>query len=349
MPGTTLNGPQRAALLVAAMDKETARGLLRHMSDEAVDRLREAAQDMKGEPVDKQAKIAILRDYLRATRESGFLVGDAEVRFRDCVDGLGGSEPSSDAGGEHSSDDGDDEAADEQELSPVRRLAEHTNPEELAQVLEQESARCGAVVVGLLPPEKTGEVLEELPPHTRKEVVDRSLRCDDVPPELARELAEGVLSRLRQNSTRGGGTGREERISRLAFMFGSLEDEERKEAMEQLRQQEPEMAQEVQRKMFAFEDLEWVERRSLQDLLGRMEPSTLAVAIKGASRDMEDVILGNISSRMQEEVQEERELAGSVPLSKAEEAREKVMDEARRMNEEGELEFVGAQGDEYVE
>jgi flagellar motor switch protein FliG len=231
----------------------------------------------------------------------------------------------------------------------VQRLAEHTDPEELAEVIAQESTRCAAVIASLLPPEKSGEVLEELPPRRRKEVVDRSLQCEDVPPELARELAEGVLSRLQEKSSRSRGTGREERISRLAFMFGSLEDEERKEAMEQLREQEPDVAQEVQRKMFAFEDLEWVERRSLQDLLGRMEPSTLALAIKGASRDMEEVILENISTRMQEEVQEERELAGSVPLSKAEEAREKVMDEARRMSEDGELEFAGTQGDEYVE
>jgi len=349
MSANTLNGPQRAALLVAAMDKETARGLLRNMSEEAVNRLKEAAQDMKGEPVGKETKISILRDYLRATRESGFLVGDAEVRFQDCVDGLASSDHEAASGEKEDSAQQGDEPSTEGEPSPVRSLAEHADADELAEVISQESTRCGAVVVGLLPPEKTGEVLEELPPQKRKEIVDRSLQREEVPPELARELAEGVLSRLQQKSFRGEGTAREERISRLAFMFGSLEDEARKEEMETLREQEPDIAQEVQRKMFAFEDLEWVERRSLQDLLGRMEPSTLAVAIKGASRDMEEVILNNISSRMQEEVQEERELAGSVPLSKAEEAREKVMDEARRMNEDGELEFVGTQGDEYVE
>ncbi len=349
MGATALTGPQKAALLVAAMDKETARGLLRNMSEKAVNRLKEAAQDMKGEQVGKETKISILRDYLRAIRESGFLVGDAGVRFQDCVDGLAASEKEGASGENEESEREDGEAPTEEEPSPVRTLGELTEADVLAEVISQESTRCGAVVVGMLPPEKTGEVLEELPPQKRKKIVDRSLQSEEVPPELTRELAEGVLSRLQQKSFRGGGTSREEKISRLAFMFGSLEDEERKGAMEQLREQDPDIAQEVQRKMFAFEDLEWVERRSLQDLLGRMEPSTLALAIKGASRDMEEVILNNISSRMQEEVQEERELAGSVPLSKAEEAREKVMDEARRMNEDGELEFVGTQGDEYVE
>ena len=341
-----LNGPQRAAMLVAAMDRDTASALLEHMSEDAVNRLEKAVRSLKNQPVGKDQKISILRDYLQATRESGFVVGDAEVRLQNCVRGASAAQDEEPVESEETEGQEGDEG---EPAGPVRQLVEEAEPAELADVIAGESLRCGAVVMELLPPEKTGEVLEELSPEKRSEVVNRTLETGRVRPEVAREIASGVLSRLHQSTSPTGGMRREERISRLAFMFGSLEDEERKEAMEQLREQEPEVADEVQRKMFAFEDLEWVEERSLQNLLGRMEPGTLALALKGASSDIEQVIMDNISSRMQDEVQEERELAGSVPLSKAEEAREEVMTEARQMNNEGELEFVGGEGDEYVE
>jgi flagellar motor switch protein FliG len=140
----------------------------------------------------------------------------------------------------------------------------------------------------------------------------------------------------------------EKRAAELAEMIASLDKESQERVLSRLSEDDPQMAAEVERAMFSFDDLMNVGARSMQELLRNVEVPLIAMALKGATPAVEKKFADNLSARARERVREEREMAGRVPMSQVEQAREEIMDIARRMYRQGDI--VVETGDEqYVE
>ena len=356
-----LNGAQRAAMLISALDEQKATALLEQMSEKSLQRLREAALSLEGVSIIQEEKLRTVTGFLRAQRESALFVGDVSSRFQRTFQKALGREPEVDsaeakpATGEAQGDSEETgDKAERQESSEtcqkvsdlVRGVPEH----ELAKVLSQESARCGAVLLSALPGESAGLLLNRLEPEKRESIAERMVGMGEVQQEIVMEIARGFQSRLHATES-GTGTGsEEERMDELANMVSRLESESQKRVLISVQEADPDRAEQIERRIFAFEDLVNVEERCLQELLRDVEPSTIAVAIKGVPDQLEEVITGNLSERVAEQVEEERELAGRVPLSEAREARDEIRKKAREMDQAGSLYFrSGGQQEEFVE
>ena len=345
-------------MLVSALDEKRAQKVLEQMSQESIRALRNAAEELQSAEIGRREKLETISSFLREQRGSPFFVGNPRTRFEKMLDEAVDqrqepqNQPAEAAGDQARTEtteeeEGDNESVITEELEESIREAPN---EDVAALLNQESVRCAAVILGVLPGDMGGKLLNLLDEEKREQIAQRLLTMDQVPEAIRQEITHGFQERLREAQFGGSASSEEERLDRLANMVGGLESDSQKRVLANIQERDPELAEEIERRIFAFKDLVNVERRSLQNLLGRVDASTLAIAIKGAPDEVEEVIEENLSQRALEQVNEERELAGSVPVSEANEARDEIMEIAREMDRDGELDYSSGQGEEeFVE
>ncbi len=343
-------------MLVSALDEEKASTLLDHISEESLQELRQAADELDPGQVSRRDKLHTVASFLHGQRDTPFLLGNPHARFQHILDeAVGGEEDLAEEAGNGASEgsqEGQEESGGQADVAAdLEGAIREASASDMSTLLNQESVRCAAVLLNSLSGGLAGEVLNMLEPDRRELIAQRLCTMDQVPQEVTNEVTETFLERLHESQAGGGSSSSEgERLDRLAEMISGLEGDSQKKLLEKMQRTDPELAEEIERRIFAFEDLVDVGKRSLQTLLGKMESNTIAIAIKGASDELEEIITDNLSQRVLEQVNEERELAGSVPKSEAMEARDEIMRVAREMDREGELEFVaGSQEEEFVE
>ena len=118
--------------------------------------------------------------------------------------------------------------------------------------------------------------------------------------------------------------------------------------MEKLGKDLPDAATEIQSLMFVFEDLIGIADRDMQKVLGELDKADLVLALKTSSPELSNKILGNLSKRARETMEEEIQMLGPKPLSEVEEAQKKIVESIRSMEERGELQINRGGGEEFV-
>jgi flagellar motor switch protein FliG len=330
-------------MLVMSLKEEQAAALLQNMSDGSLAKLLKAAESLDVAKIGDEEKRQALHGFFVKQRKGGFFLGNADERFRKVLARAKGEEGVRQifAGPEGA------EARAEEEKSPTE-LVEALPEEQIASLLSNESPRCAAVVLGCLPGQKAGRVLNMIEEEHREAIVGRIITSENVPPEVAEEVMAGFKEKLEQMAPGEERASEEQRAQELAGMIATLDKESQERVLSQINERDPELAEQVERLIFGFDDLLKVSTKSMQELLRNVEVTQIAMALKGASEQIHEHFYDNMSQRARERVEEEREMAGRVPLSEVEAAREEIMKLARKMYREGDL--VVEMGDEqYVE
>jgi flagellar motor switch protein FliG len=330
-------------MLVMSLKEEQAAALLKNMSDTSLAKLRRAAESLKAGHIGDEEKRQALHGFFLRQRKGGFFLGDADERFRKVL---------ARAKGEDSIRNIYAGEAEAEAASPVERSALETileKPEEqLASVLAPESPRCAAVLLAALPGEKSGRILNMIEEQQREAIVERLVTSENIPPEITEEVVCAFRDKLEKLGAGAEMAGEGRRAQELARIIASLDRETQEKALARINQRDPELAGKVERLVFPFDDLVKVGGKSMQELVRTVEVAHIALALKGASQQIHEHFFANMSQRARERVEEEREMAGRVPLSQVEAAREEIMKLARKMYREGNL--VVEMGDEqYVE
>jgi len=121
-----------------------------------------------------------------------------------------------------------------------------------------------------------------------------------------------------------------------------------KHIMETLEIEEPELADEIRKKMFVFEDILMLDDRSIQRVLREVENNELAVALKNANEEVQNVIFNNMSSRLSDMIKEDMEYMGPVRLKDVEEAQQKIVNVIRKLEDSAEIVISRGGGDEII-
>ena len=347
----TLSGSQRAVMLLMSLDEAHAAALLNNISDSALAKLRKAAEAIDVQQIGTQEKRDTLLSFLRSQQGGTFFLGNPGERFRRALVKAKGEQDVKRMYREQ--DEQDKKARGEplvDEEQPTLTFLQNLPDEELAVVLERESPRCSAVLLSMLPGEKGGRLLSIVGAELREKIVERVIAMEDVSSDVMTEVLMQFEQELRKSKPGSRLLTEEERVADLATMIASLRREAQERILSVVRENNPELADKIEKRIFAFEELVKVTDRSLQQLLSQVEARVVAVAIKGAPQPIQDHILSNLSERVRDQVAEERELAGSVPVSRAVEAREEIMKVARQMEKDGQITFVAErEEEEYVE
>jgi flagellar motor switch protein FliG len=317
----------RAAAVLVSVGKDVAREIVTHLDEAQVRRLAEAARYLKRtDPDTLDESLSAFITSLEGV-SADLIAGDGLLR-----------EVTSEILGEETARrvfDGvaPPPAADEA-LGPVAMA----DPEALATVLGREQPQTIALVLGALEPDRACEVMEHLPEEKRPEVIRRLALVEAVSPEVLRQVGAALASELR--AVMAGGVRRLEGRAAALEMLRRSPQETQDEVIEAIAAVNAELADELKQSLFTFEDLSLLTDRDIQALLKEVESQTLVTALKGASPELRDKILGNMSSRAADLVRDDLEAMGPLRLAVVERAQKEIAEIALNLASEDRITIV---------
>jgi len=233
-----------------------------------------------------------------------------------------------------------------------RRLAERpfakvevASAASIATALAEETAPIVAVILAHMTPAVAAEVLGRMDEARGLEVVQRMANLEPIQPGTLASLAAHVEQRvgsLEETHLNEGPA----RVQSIAEMLNFTRQDIERSILENLEKEDEEMAAEIRESMFTWADLGDVDKRSMQKILAAVDTHTLALALKACAQEVEENVLTNLSTRVQEMVAEERELAGLVPMAEVLTARAEVMRAVHALIDTGE--FTPSRGGEEL-
>ncbi|KUK13723.1 MAG: Flagellar motor switch protein FliG, partial [bacterium 42_11] len=206
---------------------------------------------------------------------------------------------------------------------------------QLLSVIQGEHPQTIALILAYLSPEQAASVLSGLPPELQVDVARRLATMDRTSPDVIREV-ERVLERklstfVSQDFTMVGG------IDALVEILNRSDRGTEKNILEALEEQDPELAEEVKRKLFVFEDVVLLDDRALQRVLREVDMKDLALALKGASEEVREKFFKNMSKRAAQMLKEDMEYMGPVRVRDVEDAQQRIVNIIRQLEEAGEI------------
>lgn len=330
----TLSGRRKAATVLVALGPELSAQVLRHLNQSDVEDLTMEVLTIGTLPEDVTSGV-VEEFYHLAVAHDCMAVGGADYARDMLVKALGP----------------------ERAQEVLSRLAERARPRpfdflrqsdpgQLTTFLQEEHPQTIALVLGHLPPNLAATVLKSLPLDLATEVSLRLTTMDRTPPEVV-EAVDGALQHrmgglLTADFTRVGGT------EFMAKVLSQADRATEKAILDGLEARDTEMATEVRRFLFTFEDLNLLDDRSLQRVLREVDPKDLSLALKNAPEELQERIFRNLSTRAAEMLREDMSLLGSVRARQVLEAQQRIVSVVRKLEEQEEIIVERGGEDDYV-
>jgi flagellar motor switch protein FliG len=221
----------------------------------------------------------------------------------------------------------------------------HTDPQQLMSFIQNEHPQTIALILSYLSPEQSALVLSSLPPSSQWDVARRIAKMDRITPEVLREV-ERVLERklstvMGQDFTIAGG------IDAVVNLINRVDRGTERNIIEALEEQDPELAEEIKKRLFMFDDIGGMDDRSLQRVLREVDLKDLGLALKGASEDLRQKFFKNMSKRAADMLKEDMDFMGPVRVRMVEEAQQKIVNVVRSLEEAGEI-VISRSGEEEL-
>jgi len=232
-------------------------------------------------------------------------------------------------------------------LTTVRgfSILKKADPQQLANFLSKEHPQTIALIISHLPPDQSAEVLEQFPDDLRADTVLRIAKLGKVSPTLLSQIEHVVdqiaESTLSQNLASAGGA------QLVANILNKSNNTIAKAMLESIEEKDFNLATEIKRLMFLFEDIIGIDDRGIQRILRDVDKRDLALALKITDDKIKEKIFKNMSERAAEVVKEELEFMGPVKLKEVEAAQMRIVDIIKQLEEQEEI-VIGGRGKEDV-
>lgn len=328
------SGVQKAAILLIALGPEKSATIFKHLKEDEIEELTLEIANTRS--VDPQTKEAVLNEFYQVCLAQQYIaeggIGYAKELLEKAL--------------------GDDRAQDviskltaSLQVRPFE-FVRKTDPSQLLNFIQDEHPQTIAMILSYLSPTQASLVLGALPLEKQSDVARRIATMDRTSPDVIKEV-ERVLERklaslVNQDYTIVGG------VDAIVAILNSVDRGTEKHIMETLEIEEPELADEIRKKMFVFEDILLLNDRAIQRVLRDVENSDLAVALKSTNEEVQNVIFKNLSTRLAAMIKEDIEFMGPVRMKDVEEAQQKIVGVIRKLEDAGEIVISRGGGDDIV-
>lgn len=211
------------------------------------------------------------------------------------------------------------------------------DPRHIFNLVRDEQAQAITFVISHLSPEKAAQVLNLLRPEQRNQVIERLATLAPTPVEVGEKVVDVLNAKLGVKQTRAlsqtGG------FTAAADVLNAMDKSVRGELLTNIEQHNPDLSQNIRKKMFTFEDLVMLESPAIQRIMREVDTRDLTMALKKASDPLKRLLLSNISRRAAESVQEEMAFLGHVKARDIEAAQFRIIDAVRKLEADGEIEL----------
>lgn len=329
-----LTGKQKAAILLISLGPDVSAQVYKHLTDEEIEQLsleissvKRVDSDLKENVLDQFHQIALAQDYIS---QGG--VGYAKTVLEKAF--------------------GQQEAT-----SIINRLtsslqvrpfdfARKADPQQVLNFIMNEHPQTIALVLSYLDAEQSGQILSELPQDMQAEVAKRIALMDSTSPEIISQveqvLEKNLSASLTEDYTQTGG------IEAVVEVLNGVDRSTERTILDSLEIQDPELADEIKKRMFVFEDIVILDNRAIQRVIREVDAEDLRLSLKVSSEEVQELIFSNMSERMAATFKEEMEYMGPVRLRDVEEAQMRIVSSIRRLEEIGEIIIARGGGDDII-
>lgn len=329
-----LSGQEKAAILLSSLGPTTTKLIFKHMKDNDVKRMINTMSSLTKSPIWMVKKV--LEEFYSSINEDSELLF-SENKGRDFIIGTLGEDRAKQLLGQIV-DVGSSNTLESLELVDTRTLANF---------LINEHPQTIALICAHLPVQKKVDVLRKLPEGLQAEVVLRVANLDFVSPELIAQLDDVLKTEL---STLGSiDTQQLGGVEPIADMLNLMDKTSEKNIMARVEEKDPELAEEIRKLMFVFEDMMFVDDRGIQELLKIVDNTKLVTALKTAPDDVRNKLFKNMSNRAATLLKEDLEAMGPTKVSDVEKAQQEIVQQLKDLEAKGKaLISRGGEGDAFV-
>ena len=221
-----------------------------------------------------------------------------------------------------------------------------TDASQLLNFIQDEHPQTIALILSYLPSAQSAAIISALTPDKQTDVAKRIAQMDRTAPDVIKEvekvLEQKLASLVNQDYTIVGG------VDSIVEILNTVDRGTEKHIMESLEIEDPELADEIRKKMFVFEDILSLDDRSVQRVLREVDNNELAVALKGSTEEVQNLIFSNLSSRLATMIKEDMDFMGPVRMKDVEEAQQKIVNIIRKLEDSAEIIISRGGGDEIV-
>ncbi|HEU5140976.1 MAG TPA: flagellar motor switch protein FliG [Bacillales bacterium] len=329
-----LSGKERAAVLLISLGPDSSAQIYKHLTEEEIEKLtleisnmRKVDNNLQDEIVDQFHQIALAQDYIS---QGG--IGYAKTVLEKAL--------------------GKNEA-----MGIINRLtstlqvrpfdfARKADPAQVLNFIQNEHPQTIALILSYLDAAQAGQILSALPHEMQGDVAKRIALMESTSPEVINEV-ERILERklsatFTQDYTQAGG------VEAVVQVLNGVDRSTEKTILDELEIQDPELVEEIKKRMFVFEDIVTLDKRGIQRVVRDVENEDLMLSLKAASEEVKNIVFENMSQRMAETLKEEMEFMGPVRLRDVEEAQTRIVSVIRRLEDAGEIVIARGGGDEVI-
>ncbi|MFD2670105.1 flagellar motor switch protein FliG [Marinicrinis sediminis] len=329
-----LTGRQKAALLLISLGPEVSAEIFKHLRDEEIEQLTLEIANVR--KVSSEDKETILTEFHEICLAQEYISQGGLTYAKDVLEKALGSQKAVDILNRLTAT---------LQVRPFD-FARKADPGQILNFIQNENAQTIALVLSYLTPDQASVILSSLSQEKQAEVAKRIAVMDSTSPEVINQveriLEQKLSATVTQDYTNAGG------IESIVQILNGVDRGTERTILDSLEIQDPELAEEIKKRMFVFEDIVNLDNRSIQRIIRDVENADLQLALKVSSDDVRDVIFRNMSKRMADTFKEEMEFMGPVRLRDVEEAQTRIVAIIRKLEETGEIIIARGGGDDII-
>ncbi|MBS3977593.1 MAG: flagellar motor switch protein FliG [Syntrophomonadaceae bacterium] len=333
MPKKNLTGLEKAAIFLINLGPELSAQVLKQLPEADIERI--TYQIANTVAVDNEMKAQVIEEFVQLNEAQQFLLHGGIKYAKELLEKTLGASRAAEI---------IKKLTENSKIRPFS-LVRKTDPRHLVNFISHEHPQAIALILSYLEPEQGSVVLSALPDEQQADIARRIALMERTAPEVVRQvesvLEQKLSSLVDQNFTSVGGVGT------LVDILNRVDRGTEKTILETLEMEDRELAEEIRKRMFVFEDIIKLDDNSIRRVLREVDTKELALALKGASIEVADKVFKNMSQRAGEMLREDIEFLGPTRLRDVEEAQQRIVQVIRRLDESGEI-IIGRGGEDAI-
>ena len=329
-----ISGLQKASILLIALGPEKSATIFKHLKEDEIEELtleiantRSITPQIKEEVIDEFYEVCLAQQYIA---EGG--IGYAKELLEKAL----GADKAMDVIGKLTAS---------LQVKPFEFIRK-AEASQLLNFIQDEHPQTIALILSHLPLSQAAIIVSSLPPDRQADVAKRIALMDRTSPDVVKEVEKVLESKLsslvNQDYTIIGG------VDAVVDILNAVDRSTEKHIMETLEIEEPELADEIRKKMFVFEDILLLDDRAIQRVLRDVDNNDMALALKSANEQVQASIFNNMSKRLAVMIKEDMEFMGPVRMKDVEEAQQKIVNIIRKLEDSAEIVISRGGGDEII-
>nr|MBQ8252707.1 flagellar motor switch protein FliG [Lachnospiraceae bacterium] len=331
---SSYTGIQKAAILLISLGPEKSSQIFKHLKEEEIEELTLEIANTKS--ITTQVKDDVINEFYEICLAQQYIAEGGIGYAKELLEGALGPEKAMEVIGRLTAS---------LQVKPFE-FVRKADASQLLNFIQDEHPQTIALILSYLSPSQAAQIISALAPDRQADVAKRVATMDRTSPDVIKEVERVLETKLsslvnQEYNVIGG-------VDAVVEILNTVDRGTEKHIMETLEIEEPELADEIRKKMFVFEDILLLDDRAIQRVLRDVENSDLAIALKGANEQVQNAIFNNLSKRLAAMIREDMEFMGPVRMKDVEEAQQKIVNIIRKLEDSAEIVISRGGGDEIV-